>query len=86
MTARARAQRVGTPSPSAIIDRVRAEVADILKKKASQIDVRQPLVAQGADELDIVEINAGLIFVVPVLSDCIHARAPAICTARSATR
>jgi acyl carrier protein len=56
MAARARAQRVATPSPSMIVDRVRAEVAAILKKKSSQIDVKEPLVAQGADELDIVEI------------------------------
>jgi acyl carrier protein len=35
---------------------VRSEVATILKKDSAQIDVAKPLVAQGADELDIVEI------------------------------
>ena len=38
------------------IDRVCSEVATILKKDSSQIDVTKPLVSQGADELDIVEI------------------------------
>ncbi len=38
------------------VDRVRSEVATILKKNSTQIDVAKPLVAQGADELDIVEI------------------------------
>ena len=38
------------------MDRVRLEVATILKKDTAQIDVTKPLVAQGADELDIVEI------------------------------
>jgi len=38
------------------IDRIRAEVATILKKDSAQIDVTKPLVAQGADELDLVEI------------------------------
>jgi acyl carrier protein len=35
---------------------VRSEVATILKKDSAQIDVAKPLVSQGADELDIVEI------------------------------
>ena len=43
-------------SPEKVVDRVRTEVATILKKDAAQIDVTKPLVAQGADELDIVEI------------------------------
>jgi acyl carrier protein len=38
------------------VDRVRSEVATILNKDSTQIDVARPLVAQGADELDIVEI------------------------------
>ena len=38
------------------VGRVRSEVATILKKDSAQIDVAKPLVAQGADELDIVEI------------------------------
>jgi acyl carrier protein len=38
------------------VDRVRSEVASILGKKADEIDISKPLVAQGADELDIVEI------------------------------
>jgi acyl carrier protein len=38
------------------VDRVRAEVAKILKKDAAQIDPLKPLMSQGADELDIVEI------------------------------
>jgi len=39
-----------------VVDRVRAEAASVLGKKADKIDVSKPLVAQGADELDIVEI------------------------------
>ena len=31
-------------------------MATILKKDSAQLDVAKPLVAQGADELDIVEI------------------------------
>ena len=38
------------------MDRVRLEVATILKKDSAQIDATKPLVAHGADELDIVEI------------------------------
>jgi acyl carrier protein len=38
------------------VERVRSEVAAILTKDVAQIDVAKPLVAQGADELDIVEI------------------------------
>ena len=38
------------------VERVRSEVATILKKDLIQIDVAKPLVAQGADELEIVEI------------------------------
>ena len=38
------------------VDRVRSEVATILNKDKAQIDVAKPLAAQGADELDIVEI------------------------------
>lgn len=43
-------------SPEKVVDRVRSEVATILKKDSAKIDVTKPLVAQGADELDIVEI------------------------------
>jgi len=39
-----------------VIDKVRSEVALILGKKADEIDISKPLVALGADELDIVEI------------------------------
>jgi acyl carrier protein len=39
-----------------VVDKVRSEVAKILKKEPSQIDVTKPLVALGADELDLVEI------------------------------
>ncbi len=42
------------------IDRVRSEVAQILNKKPAEIDVAKPLAAQGADELDIVEIVMAL--------------------------
>ena len=38
------------------VERVRSESAKILGKEAAQIDVAKPLVAQGADDLDIVEI------------------------------
>ena len=43
-------------SPENVVDRVRSEVATILKKDSALIDVATPLVAQGADELDMVEI------------------------------
>ena len=39
-----------------VVDKVRSEVALILGKKADEIDISKPLVALGADELDIVEI------------------------------
>ena len=42
------------------VDRVRSEVATILNKDSAQIDVASPLVAQGADDLDIVEIVLAL--------------------------
>jgi hypothetical protein len=48
------------PPPKAsaeLIDKVRQEVATILKKDASQIEVRKALGVQGADELDVVEIG-----------------------------
>ena len=44
--------RSGNPT----VERVRSEVATILKKDTARIDISKPLVAQGADELDIVEI------------------------------
>ncbi len=47
-------------SGNKIVERVRAEVATILKKDTAQIDISKPLVAQGADELDIVEIVMAL--------------------------
>ena len=43
-------------TPEKVVNRVRAEVATILKKDSAQIDVMKPLVVQGADELDLVEI------------------------------
>lgn len=46
----------GSQPAQQTVDRVRSEVATILKKDSAQIDVVKPLVAQGADELDIVEI------------------------------
>ena len=46
----------GSQPAKQTVDRVRSEVATILKKDAAQIDVTTPLVAQGAGELDIVEI------------------------------
>lgn len=42
------------------VEGVRSEVAKVLKKDAAKIDVAKPLVAQGADELDIVEIVMAL--------------------------
>lgn len=39
-----------------ITDRIRKEVAGILKKKESDIDIAKPLSSYGADDLDIVEI------------------------------
>ena len=38
------------------VERVRSEVAKILRKSPAEIDVAKPLGAQGADELHIVEI------------------------------
>ena len=46
----------GSQPAQLTIDRVRSEAATILKKDSSQIDVAKPLLAQGADELDLVEI------------------------------
>ena len=43
-------------SPTSVTEKVQQEVAAILKKDSAQIDVRTPLGAQGADELDVVEI------------------------------
>jgi acyl carrier protein len=60
VAARAKAQRGQMPPPSTVVERVKAEVAGILKKEASQIDVKEPLIAQGADELDVVEIVMAL--------------------------
>jgi acyl carrier protein len=45
------------PQPSQqTVDRVRSEVAEILGKDAAQIDVAKPLVEQGADDLDMLEM------------------------------
>jgi len=47
------------PSPKAppeLIEQIRQEVAKTLDKDRGQIDVREPLGAQGADELDTVEV------------------------------
>jgi acyl carrier protein len=46
----------GSQHSQQTVERVRSEVATILKKESAQIDIAKPLVAQGADELDIVEI------------------------------
>jgi acyl carrier protein len=46
----------GRQSDQQTVEKIRSEVATILKKDSAQIDVAKPLVAQGADELDIVEI------------------------------
>jgi acyl carrier protein len=46
----------GSKAQPQTVERVREEVAKILKKEATQIDVGKPLGAQGADELDIVEV------------------------------
>lgn len=46
----------GTQPEQQTVERVRSEVAAVLNADAAQIDITQPLVAQGADELDIVEI------------------------------
>jgi acyl carrier protein len=48
--------RADQPPRHQVVDRVRAEVARVLKRNASQIDVAKPLSASGADELDVVEI------------------------------
>jgi acyl carrier protein len=50
----------GSQPAQPTVEGVRSEVAKILKKDAAQIDVAKPLVAQGADELDIVEIVMAL--------------------------
>src|SRR5438876_9287575 len=39
IAARAKAQREEKPSPSTVVQRVRAEVAQVLKKKAGEIDM-----------------------------------------------
>jgi acyl carrier protein len=48
----------GAPHPN--VDRVRSEVAAILKRDASEIDVAKPLAEQGIDELDLIEIIMSL--------------------------
>jgi acyl carrier protein len=50
----------GSQPAQQTVERVRSEVATILKKDSAKIDVSKPLVAQGADELDIVEIVMAL--------------------------
>jgi acyl carrier protein len=42
------------------IDRVRLEVAEVLGRKADEVDVKKPLMDQGADELDMVEVIMAL--------------------------
>ena len=55
--ARRRQQQLSAPAVQPqTVDRVRAEVAKVLKKDAALVDVTQPLTALGADELDVVEI------------------------------
>jgi len=43
-----------------LVESVRSEVAKILKKETSQVDVTKPLAALGADDLDVVEIVMAL--------------------------
>jgi acyl carrier protein len=43
-----------------LVESVRSEVAKILKKEASQVEVTKPLAALGADDLDVVEIVTAL--------------------------
>ena len=50
----------GSQPAKPTVERVRSEVAKVLKKDAAKVDVAKPLVAQGADELDIVEIVMAL--------------------------
>ena len=50
----------GSQPAQPTVERVRSEVATILNKDATKIDVAKPLVTQGADELDIVEIVMAL--------------------------
>jgi acyl carrier protein len=50
----------GSQPAQKTVERVRQEAATILNKQPAEIDVTKPLVAQGADELDIVEIVLGL--------------------------
>jgi acyl carrier protein len=46
--------------PQDIVARVRLQAATVLKKDASEIEITKPLVAQGADDLAMVEIIMGL--------------------------
>ena len=50
----------GSQLPRQTLERVRSEVATILNKDSAQINLTMPLVEQGADELDVVEIVMAL--------------------------
>src|SRR5687768_16375641 len=45
----------GAHDRAAVVQRVRAELATILKKEAAKLPVDKPVVELGADELDVVE-------------------------------
>jgi acyl carrier protein len=49
-------QLYAQPAQQQLIDRIRREVAQVLKKDPALIDVATPMAALGADELDVVEI------------------------------
>ena len=45
----------GAPDRAAVVQRVRIELATILKKEAAKLPDDKPVVELGADELDVVE-------------------------------
>lgn len=49
-------QRNALAEPAPVLQEIREEVAKILHRPVSTIDVSRPLTAQGAEELDIMEI------------------------------
>ena len=53
-------QKQSGSSNDSPVEKVRLEVAEILGKKTGDIDTSKPLIEQGADELDIVEIVMAL--------------------------
>jgi len=46
---------LGVPDPKAIVERVRAELAEVLKKDVARIPVDKPVQELGAEDIDVIE-------------------------------